>query len=219
MALRPIGAGFRSTFSRPVCSQGTLVGPLQASKRNAHASQWGWAHSGQGSPAKNRFNIAIANHFWGPLAGRIVQEGTPSEIYNEPKDPQAAELFDGANVFHARVINGWVASPFGQTAAKSVAEREWSEVIYRPASVPVAEKGVPARVLAVRPYAGQLEVEVAFLPHALPEGLEAPAIIRSAAPLHTALAPRGGGGLPQSRKMPLFILAATSLFVGLERSG
>jgi hypothetical protein len=55
----------------------------------------------------------------------------------------------------------------------------------------VAEKGVPARVLAVRPYAGQLEVEVAFLPHALPEGLEAPAIIRAAA-LQMALAPGGG---------------------------
>ena len=122
-------------------------------------------------------------------AGRIVQEGTPREIYNEPKDPQAAALFGGANVFHARVINGWVASPFGQTAAKSVAEGEWAEVIYRPASVRVAEKGIPARVLAVRPYAGQLEVEAAFLPHALPEGLEAPAIVRAAAPLHMALAP------------------------------
>ena len=56
-------------------------------------------------------------------------------------------------------------------------------------SVRVAERGVPARVLAVRPYAGQLEVEAAFLPHALPEGLEAPAIVRAAAPLHMALAP------------------------------
>jgi iron(III) transport system ATP-binding protein len=122
-------------------------------------------------------------------AGQIVQEGTPSEIYDEPKAPQAAALFGGANVFHARVINGWVTSPFGQTAAKSVAEGEWAEVIYRPASVRVAEKGVPARVLAVRPYAGQLEVEAAFLPHALPEGLEAPAMVRAAAPLHLALAP------------------------------
>jgi iron(III) transport system ATP-binding protein len=122
-------------------------------------------------------------------AGRVVQEGTPSEIYNEPKDPQAAALFGGANVFHARVINGWVASPFGQTAAKSVAEGEWAEVIYRPASVRVAEKGALARVLAVRPYAGQLEVEAAFLPHTLPEGLEAPAIVRAAAPLHMTLEP------------------------------
>lgn len=39
-----------------------------------------------------------------------------------------------------------------------------------------------------QPYAGQIEVEVAFLPHALPEGLEAPAIIRAAA-LQMALAP------------------------------
>ena len=122
-------------------------------------------------------------------SGRIVQEGTPNEIYREPKDPQAAALFGGANVFHARVKDGWAGSPFGQTAAKSVAEGEWAEVIYRPASVRVAEKGVPARVLAVRPFAGQREVEAAFLPHALPEGLEAPAIVRAAAPLNTLLEP------------------------------
>ena len=34
-------------------------------------------------------------------AGRIVQAGTPTEIYQHPADPQAAALFGGANVFHA----------------------------------------------------------------------------------------------------------------------
>jgi iron(III) transport system ATP-binding protein len=122
-------------------------------------------------------------------AGRIVQEGTPAEIYREPKDPHAAGLFGGANVFHARVTNGQAASPFGQTMAKSVAEGEWAEVIYRPASVRVAAAGVPARVLAVRPYAGQLEIEAVIDPHALAKGLEAPVTVRAAAPLRTALAP------------------------------
>jgi iron(III) transport system ATP-binding protein len=122
-------------------------------------------------------------------AGRIVQEGTPTEIYRHPKDPQAAALFGGANVFHARVTNGWAASPFGQTAANSVAEGDWAEVIYRPASVRVAESGVPAQVLAVRPYAGQLEVEAAFLSRGLSDGLEVPAMVRAAAPLSAALAP------------------------------
>ena len=122
-------------------------------------------------------------------AGRIVQTGTPTEIYRHPADPQAAALFGGANVFHARVTNGCVASPFGQTPAKSVAEGAWAEVLYRPASVRVADKGVQARVLAVRPYAGQLEVEAAILASALPEGVEIPIFVRAAAPLHTALAP------------------------------
>ena len=122
-------------------------------------------------------------------AGRIVQTGTPSEIYLHPADPQAAALFGGANVFHARVTNGCVASPFGQTPTKTVAEGEWAEILYRPASVRVADTGVPARVLAVRPYAGQLEVEAALIASTLPKGVEVPTFVRAAAPLNTALAP------------------------------
>jgi len=122
--------------------------------------------------------------------GRIVQAGTPAEIFRHPVDPQAAALFGGANVFHARVTNGCAASPFGQTPTKSVAEGAWAEVLYRPASIRVAEKGVPARVLTVRPYAGQLEVEAAIVTTgALPEGVEIPTFVRAAAPLNTALAP------------------------------
>ncbi|HEX3486251.1 MAG TPA: ABC transporter ATP-binding protein, partial [Micropepsaceae bacterium] len=103
-------------------------------------------------------------------SGRIVQTGTPAEIYRRPADPQAAALFGGANIFHARVTNGRAASPFGQTPTNSVAEGTWAEILYRPASVRVADKGVPARVLAVRPYAGQFEVEAAIAPSALPDG-------------------------------------------------
>ena len=122
-------------------------------------------------------------------AGRVVQEGTPTEIYRHPKDPQAVALFGGANVFHARVSNGCVSSPFGQTKANSMAEGDWAEVIYRPASVRVAETGVKARVLAVRPYAGQLEIEAAIEPMSLPGEVEIPTSVRAAAPLQTALAP------------------------------
>ena len=122
-------------------------------------------------------------------AGRIVQEGTPSELYLHPKDPHAAALFGGANIFHARVTNGCAPSPFGQTATKAVAEGEWAEVIYRPSSVRVAEKGIQARVLAVRPYAGQLEVEAAIEPSALPHGVEAPIYVRAQAPLAAGLTP------------------------------
>jgi iron(III) transport system ATP-binding protein len=121
--------------------------------------------------------------------GRVVQMGTPAEIYRQPVDPHAAALFGGANIFHARVINGCVASPFGQTATKAVAEGGWAEVLYRSASVRVAAKGIPARVLAVRPYAGQFEVEAAILPSALPAGVEAPNYVRAAAAMDMALTP------------------------------
>ena len=123
-------------------------------------------------------------------SGRIVQIGSPGEIYRHPVDSQAAALFGGANVFHGRVTNRCAVSPFGQAYAKSVAEGEWAEVIYRPSSVRVAEAGVEARVLAVRPYAGQLEVEAAILPQAIPpNGLEVPATVRAIAPLQAELTP------------------------------
>jgi iron(III) transport system ATP-binding protein len=122
-------------------------------------------------------------------AGRIVQAGTPTEIYRNPADPQAAALFGGANVFHARVTSGCAASPFGQTRTKSIAEGEWAEIIYRSASVRVADTGVRARVLAIRPYAGQLEVEAALINDVLPEGVEIPMSIRAAAPAGAGLVP------------------------------
>jgi iron(III) transport system ATP-binding protein len=121
--------------------------------------------------------------------GRIIQTGTPTELYREPKDPQAAALFGGANSFHAKVVNGRAHSPFGQLGAPSLSEGEWAEIVYRPAAVKVAEEGIPALVIAVRPYAGQLEVEAAIEPSALPQGVEAPMLVRAAAPLNAALIP------------------------------
>ena len=122
-------------------------------------------------------------------AGRIVQIGKPAEIFQTPVDREVAAMFGGANVFHARVTNGWVASPFGQARANSVAEGAWAEVLYRPVSVRLAEQGLPARVLAVRPFAGQLEIEAAIVGNALPEGVEAPTLVRAAAPVNASLAP------------------------------
>jgi iron(III) transport system ATP-binding protein len=122
-------------------------------------------------------------------AGRIVQTGSPTEIYRAPKTPGAAALFGGANLFHARVINGSANSPFGQAGANFMAEGEWAEIVYRPSSVRVAEEGVLARVLAVRPQGGQLEVEAAIEPSSLPSGVEAPMSVRAAAPLDAGISP------------------------------
>ena len=119
--------------------------------------------------------------------GKIIQTGTPSEIYREPRDPQAASLFGGVNVFHARVINGCTGSPFGPLAAKAVGEGQWAEIVFRPSAVRVAEQGIPARILAIRPSGAQFEVEAAIEPAALPEGVEAPTYVRAAAPLTVAL--------------------------------
>jgi iron(III) transport system ATP-binding protein len=120
-------------------------------------------------------------------AGKIVQEGTPVELYSNPHDREAAALFGGANLFHARVTGEGARSPFGLVNARGLAEDSWAEVLYRPTKVRVAAHGFPARVVSVRPQGGQLEVEAFLEAAALPEGVEAPAIVRALAPLGAAL--------------------------------
>ena len=120
--------------------------------------------------------------------GQIVQVGTPLELYRAPTDPRAVGLFGGANLFHAKVTSGQVASPFGFASAGAMEEGAWAEVIFRPSAVHVAEHGARARIVAVRPYAGQLEIEAELAPGALPEGVEAPRVVRAAAPFDAALA-------------------------------
>jgi iron(III) transport system ATP-binding protein len=114
--------------------------------------------------------------------GRIVQEGTPVELYRAPQDSQAAALFGGANIFHTRVAQGLANSPFGFVGANGLAEESWAEVIFRPAAIRMEETGVPAKVFAVRPHGAHAEIEVNIDNTALPAGVEAPVFVRAAAP-------------------------------------
>jgi iron(III) transport system ATP-binding protein len=115
-------------------------------------------------------------------AGRIVQSGTPTEIYRHPADSEAAGLFGGANVFAAIASHGEVPSPFGYKIATALKDGEIADIVYRPASIQVAETGIWAEAVAVRPFAGRLEVEAAIAPSALPDGLKAPMLVRASAP-------------------------------------
>ena len=121
--------------------------------------------------------------------GRIVQEGTPADIYHAPLDPQAATLFGGANIFHARVHAGRANSPFGHADAGGMGEGVWAEVIFRPTAIQVADDGIPARVLSLRPHGAGAEIEAAIETAALPQGVEAPAFVRAAAPPAAIFAP------------------------------
>ena len=133
--------------------------------------------------------LRIADRIALMRTGRIVQEGTPVELYTRPVDRDAAVLFGTANLFHTQVTGKTAPSPFGLVPAGSVGEGEWAEVLYRSAQVRVADQGVPARVVGVRPQGGILEVEAAFDAAVLPAGVDAPAVIRAAAALGTELSP------------------------------
>jgi ABC-type Fe3+/spermidine/putrescine transport system ATPase subunit len=115
-------------------------------------------------------------------AGRIVQQGTPMEIYRHPADAEAAATFGGANVFRANARGGTVPSPFGGLVAAAVPDGTSVDIVYRPSAIKVAESGISAEVIAVRPLAGALEVEAALAPTDLPPGLAGPMLVRASAP-------------------------------------
>ncbi len=85
------------------------------------------------------------------LAGRIVQSGTPSELYAHPADPFVASFFGPVNSFRARVRGGRVATPIGEVPADGLAEGARALVIVRPEGIRLAraEAGRPAHARLV----------------------------------------------------------------------
>jgi iron(III) transport system ATP-binding protein len=85
------------------------------------------------------------------LAGRIVQGGTPAELYAHPADPFVASFFGPVNSFRARVRGGRVATPIGEVPADGLAEGAPALVIVRPEGIRLApaETGRPAHARLV----------------------------------------------------------------------
>ncbi len=94
--------------------------------------------------------------------GRIVQEGAPYTIYNNPADREAAQFFSDINVIHGVVENFATDTPFGQFLTPGLADRADVEIIIRPqhlkmdfdrngtGPLPTQADGVPARGRVVR---------------------------------------------------------------------
>jgi iron(III) transport system ATP-binding protein len=84
--------------------------------------------------------------------GRIVQVGTPAELYNRPADAFAATFFGDANRVAGAVRGGAVATPLGPIAAPGFADGTEAEVLIRPEALQFAGagQGVAARVEAAR---------------------------------------------------------------------
>ncbi len=90
-------------------------------------------------------------------AGRIVQQGAPYNIYNNPADKEAAMFFSDVNVIHGVVENAQADTPFGRFLTPGLADRADVEIIIRPQHLkmdfdragvgpkPTPQDGVPAR--------------------------------------------------------------------------
>jgi iron(III) transport system ATP-binding protein len=64
--------------------------------------------------------------------GRIVQMGSPVELYCKPRSAFAARFFGEVNRLEGRVRHGHVQTPFGVLEARGVEEGSTAEVLIRP---------------------------------------------------------------------------------------
>jgi iron(III) transport system ATP-binding protein len=108
-------------------------------------------------------------------AGRIVQAGTPREIYESPADIGAARFLCDFNEYVGAVRNGAVATPLGEARAPGLAEGTRVAVLLRPQGFLPAvgeEDGSAAAVREARYLGDIMELDVVF------EGFEAPTLVR-----------------------------------------
>ncbi|MFO1036355.1 MAG: ABC transporter ATP-binding protein [Geminicoccaceae bacterium] len=95
--------------------------------------------------------IRVGDRIHAMQAGRIVQSGTPAELYRAPASPFVAGFFGPVNRFSGVVEGGLVRTPVGPAAGKGLPEGTPVQVIVRPEALLVAPGGgLRAHVLARR---------------------------------------------------------------------
>ncbi|WP_163558401.1 ABC transporter ATP-binding protein [Halomonas sp. NO4] len=75
--------------------------------------------------------------------GRIVQTGTPRELYCTPCDPFVVTFFGEVNELSGEVRNGQVQTPVGPVDAGWLAEGSQAQVMIRPEALRVVEREAP----------------------------------------------------------------------------
>jgi iron(III) transport system ATP-binding protein len=86
-------------------------------------------------------------------AGRILQQGTPEELYDHPESAFVTELFSDVNRIRGVVRNGRIETALGDIAANGFADGAEVEALIRPDSLilgPVEAGGASGTVLAAR---------------------------------------------------------------------
>jgi iron(III) transport system ATP-binding protein len=75
------------------------------------------------------------------LGGRLIQSGTPAELYVAPAHPFVAGFFGPVNRFRGRVVGGAVLTPLGAARAAGLPEGSAVETIVRPEALNVRRPG------------------------------------------------------------------------------
>jgi iron(III) transport system ATP-binding protein len=97
--------------------------------------------------------IRVGDTIHAMLAGRIVQSGTPAQLYAAPINPFVAGFFGPVNRFKGRVAGGTVDTPLGRAPARGLPEGIEVQAIVRPEALqvrPPGGRGLRAQVLVKR---------------------------------------------------------------------
>ena len=76
--------------------------------------------------------VRVADRIHVMLEGRILQSGTPAELYSHPASPFVAGFFGPPNRFKGWVLAGEVSTPLGPMKADGLADGTAVDVLIRP---------------------------------------------------------------------------------------
>ncbi len=76
--------------------------------------------------------VRVADRIHVMLEGRILQSGTPAELYSHPANPFVAGFFGPPNRFKGWVLAGEVSTPLGPMAAADQADGTAVDILIRP---------------------------------------------------------------------------------------
>lgn len=80
--------------------------------------------------------------------GRIVQIGTPQQIYYHPQSPFAVEFFGDVNRWRGEVRGGQVQTPLGPLATPQLSEGSQASILIRPEAIQLSLGAAPEAVQA-----------------------------------------------------------------------
>jgi iron(III) transport system ATP-binding protein len=92
--------------------------------------------------------LSLAEEVGVMLAGKLLQIGSPAEIYKNPATKDVGEFVGGANVLSGSVTNGVATSALGSHPVNADFGGP-ADVLFRAEGLALTEDGVPAEVTAV----------------------------------------------------------------------
>jgi iron(III) transport system ATP-binding protein len=112
--------------------------------------------------------------------GRLMQIGSPNELYNQPVDAEAAQFFSEFNEFSGTIENNEAITEIGAFKAPGIKNGTQVRVLVRPQGLCVAgqKTGIEGHVTSIRFLGENNLLTVAF------QGRELPAIVKVPATTH-----------------------------------